>query len=212
MIPKLVKKQFRAYKPRPDQSKVILDFVKQDNITKALERLELYPELNEKAVFGRHCNVHHDNPIKCCAFISSDYVCVRTNQIATYFEANKQLKKIYSEMDFSLTADVANKKLIGPECVIGSSVSVKEKTSIKRSIIGNNCTIGEKVKIVNCVIMDGVTIHDNCSIQGSILCKGVEIQKSADIKECIIAAGQSVVGSTKLNNEVIRDVEHLLQL
>jgi len=67
LIPKLVKKQFRAYKPRPDQSKVIFDFVKQDNITKALERLELYPDLNEKAVFG--CNVHHDNPIKCCAFI-----------------------------------------------------------------------------------------------------------------------------------------------
>lgn len=49
---------------------------------------------------------------------------------------------------------------VGVDCLLGESVTIGEKVSIKKSVIGNHCKIGEKVKITNCVIMDHVNIQE----------------------------------------------------
>lgn len=49
---------------------------------------------------------------------------------------------------------------VGNDCMLDESISIGEKSSIKKSVIGKHTTIGERVKISNSVIMDHVTIKD----------------------------------------------------
>ena len=46
------------------------------------------------------------------------------------------------------------------DSLVGGSVHVGERCSIKRSIVGAHCSIGSNVKLTNVVLMDHVTVHD----------------------------------------------------
>ena len=53
---------------------------------------------------------------------------------------------------------------------VDPSVSIGEKSSVKRCNIGKGCCIGEKVKISHCVIGENVVIEAGASIQvGSLI-------------------------------------------
>ena len=49
---------------------------------------------------------------------------------------------------------------IGGDSLVGSSVQVAEKASIKRSTVGHHCTIGDKTRVINSILMDYVTLGE----------------------------------------------------
>ena len=49
---------------------------------------------------------------------------------------------------------------VGGDSLVGSSVQLAERASVKRSTIGHHCSIGDKSKIINCVLMDYVTVGE----------------------------------------------------
>ncbi|RWS26852.1 translation initiation factor eIF-2B subunit gamma-like protein [Leptotrombidium deliense] len=213
LIPDLIRKQFKKVKHETkegiragapssvDCKTHISEHFEGDDISKALLRLQPGYEKGENV----------EPKIECLAYLLHNQFCVRSNNILSYVEANKQLPR--NMIEHSVTPSTPTSKAqIGPDCIIGKDTVFGDRCAVKKTVIGRNCNIQGKVKLVNCVVMDNVEIEENCSIQGSIICSGVHIGHSSEIKDCVIASKQNVVAFAKFSNEVIMDVEHMMQL
>lgn len=49
---------------------------------------------------------------------------------------------------------------IGPDCLVGASASVGERSTVKRSAIGSHCVIGKGARLTGCVLMEYCVIED----------------------------------------------------
>lgn len=49
---------------------------------------------------------------------------------------------------------------VGGDSLVGNSVQLAERASVKRSTIGHHCCIGDKSKIINSILMDYVTVGE----------------------------------------------------
>lgn len=193
LVPSLVKKQFSREQvaeipPKDDMLTMINDFSA-----------------------NRISNCKQVNDIKCHAYLYKDGFCLRANSIITYTEANKQVPKQLNSFFEEDNSDVQlistgvkyNKYQIGPDCMVGESTTIDEKSSLKRSVVGRHCKIGKSVKIANSIIMDHVTIEDGCTVSGSIICENSSLSTKCEIKDCILGHGNSINEMGKHTLEVL---------
>ncbi|XP_067423905.1 translation initiation factor eIF2B subunit gamma isoform X2 [Emydura macquarii macquarii] len=224
LIPYLVRKQFSApaslreqdhkeQDQKKDQKSLdIYGFMKGDSL------LEFAPDKSCWNDHGADMNeAFHGGKVRCYVHIMKEGLCYRVNTLGLYIDANRQVPKLLpllcpEEPLVQVSAQVADRGLVGSDSLIGSSTQVGEKTSIKRSVIGTACTIKDKVKITNCIIMNSVTIEEGCSLQNSLLCHNAMIEKGADIKDCLIGSGQRLEPKSKHVNEVIVGSEQLMEI
>lgn len=217
LIPYLVNKQFQ--KPKKVESVMtgsaemegnfresvnskidIYDFVEEDDVTLYTKELSSWS--------GTLTDIDHNNIIRCHAYVMKMGTCLRTNSVPLYMEANRQIWKLLPSLtskDIPLLHPLAsvNKSQVGIDCMLDESVSVGEKSSIKKSVIGKHTTIGERVKISNSVIMDHVTIKDGCNIQGSIICTHAYIKENASLKDCQVGESHTIPEKADLKGEAL---------
>lgn len=141
--------------------------------------------------------------ISCYAYIQSDGICLRTNNIAIYAEANRQaVNKILPifKGDRERTESVSkfDKSQVGSDSTISDGTTIGDKVIVKRSVIGKNCVIGDKVKVINSIILDNVTITDNSVINGSILCSNCKISAKSEFNNCILGYFEEISSSGKI--------------
>jgi len=192
LVPFLVKKQFS-----------------QDQLAEIPQKDEMLSMINEFSAY-RIMDSKQVNDIKCHAYVYNDGFCLRSNSIVTYTEANKQVPKqlnLFSE-DENDTALVpscvkSNKSQIGPDCMVGKSTSIDEKSSLKKSVVGSHCKIGKFVKITNSIIMHHVTIEDGCTVSGSIICENSRLSAKCELKDCIVGHGNCIDELGKHTLEVL---------
>lgn len=70
------------------------------------------------------------------------------------------------------------------DSLVGESVTVEAKTSIKESVIGANCQINEGAKLSQCLLMDGVIVGKGCKLTKCILGKRCVIGDDSILTEC----------------------------
>ncbi|XP_058959487.2 translation initiation factor eIF2B subunit gamma-like [Pocillopora verrucosa] len=222
LIPFLVNKQFQKNKKankvdpksvstvveefssiRPD----IYDFAKEDDIMSYTRQLSSWS--------GTLTDIDHSNSIRCHAYVMENGICLRTNTIPLYVEANRQIPKLlpgFTSKEITLIhplATIKPKSQVGNDCMVDESVSIGEKVSIKKSVIGKHTVIGERVKISNSVIMDHVTIMEGCNVQGSIICTNAHIKKNVSLKDCQVGDSHTISEGADLKGEALI-AEHMM--
>ncbi|XP_072505328.1 translation initiation factor eIF2B subunit gamma isoform X2 [Notamacropus eugenii] len=225
LIPYLVRKQFsspsslqgRVEKERTSEKKDqksgdIHSFIK-DNDLLAVEPNDTY----WKDCHGDGRGAFTRGRVSCYVHVMRGGVCSRVNTLGLYIEANKQIPKLLpvlcpEEALLHPSAQISDQALVSPDNIIGPSVQVGEKTSIKHSVLGSSCLIRDRVKITNSVLMNSVTIEEGCSIQGSVICNNAVIEKGADIKDCLIGSGQRIEAKARRVNEVIVGNDQLMEI
>lgn len=216
LIPFLVNKQFQKnkkvnnvdpksggtvveelYSGRPD----IYDFAKEDDIMSYTRQLSSWS--------GTLTDIDHTNSIRCHTYVMENGICLRTNTVPLYMEANRQIPKLlpgFTGKEITLVhplATIKPKSQVGNDCMVDESVSIGEKVSIKKSVIGKHTVIGERVKISNSVIMDHVTIMEGCNIQGSIICTNAHIKKNVSLKDCQVGDSHTISEGADLKGEAL---------
>jgi len=171
---------------------------------------EMEKLIKTKSMYEDQC----DDSIKCYSYITDGGICLRTNSLASYMEANRQIIKCWPYSDQSVpqvdpTAKVNTKQVCG-ETVIGAGVLVCDKVSIKNCIIGDNCTIQGKVQLMNSVIMSNVKVEEGCKVSGSIICEKATLEANVVIKDCIVGYNKSV--NKSCSSEVVSDAEAFLMV
>eukprot|EP00002_Diphylleia_rotans_P024988 TRINITY_DN4934_c0_g1_i3.p1 TRINITY_DN4934_c0_g1~~TRINITY_DN4934_c0_g1_i3.p1 ORF type:complete len:405 (+),score=87.39 TRINITY_DN4934_c0_g1_i3:54-1268(+) len=163
LIPYLVKKQFSNYAVEGNVRKLPESaFANQGTALADWSHLQAFRESAREIV-------------KCYAHVSREGICYRINNTEAYLEALRDIAKIvdtYSPWEnvapskvkidkyVDQSVDLHQRSTIGPECVVGHSTKIGEKSSLKKSIVGNHCVIGANVKITNSIIMAQVRIND----------------------------------------------------
>ncbi|XP_051855845.1 translation initiation factor eIF-2B subunit gamma [Antechinus flavipes] len=155
--------------------------------------------------------------VSCYVHVMKEGVCSRVNTLGLYIEANKQIPKLLpvlcpEEALLHPSAQISDQAMVGVDSIIGPSVQVGEKTSIKHSVIGSSCLLRDRVKITNSLLMNSVIIEEGCSIQGSVICNNAVIEKGADIKDCLVGSGQRIEAKAKRVNEVIVGNDQLMEI
>ncbi|XP_027693726.1 translation initiation factor eIF-2B subunit gamma isoform X1 [Vombatus ursinus] len=219
LIPYLVRKQFsvpsslqgcieKEQTPeKKDQKSIDIHSFLKDNDLLAVEPHNIY---------RKDCQGPRGQ-VSCYVHVMKEGVCSRVNTLGLYIEANKQIPKLLpvlcpEEALLHPSAQISDQALVGPDSIIGPSVQVGEKTSIKHSIIGSSCLIRDRAKITNSLLMNSVTIEEGCSIQGSVICNNAVIEKGADVKDCLIGSGQRIEAKAKRVNEVIVGSDQLMEI
>uniref|UniRef100_A0A4W3IAA4 Translation initiation factor eIF2B subunit gamma n=1 Tax=Callorhinchus milii TaxID=7868 RepID=A0A4W3IAA4_CALMI len=208
LIPYLVRKQFSA--PSSSQHKDDTDEDHKKNL-KPIDIFSYAKEDNllnlarEKSFWNDHhgdmIDPYHGSKLRCYVHIMKEGICYRVNTLASYIEANRQVRGTsFCCQVVCLSINKHFSPQVGSDSMIGNSTRVAEKTSIKRSIIGNSSTLKEKVKITNSIIMHNVTIEEGCVLQGSVVCNGATIGKGADLRDCLVGSGQCIEAKCKESN------------
>ncbi|KAI0207617.1 Translation initiation factor eIF-2B subunit gamma [Lamellibrachia satsuma] len=212
LMPHLVRKQF--------SHKV----VKQDNSSGEMSKKEFGDSSEndftnlalEMSVWNSHKdNVHdcsHDDDIRCFAYIMDGGMCIRTNTLVTYCEANRQAGQLIQQKNIHSMANIHQKSQVGSDSLVGDGSTVAERVSVKHSVIGRHCTIGDKCRITNCVIMNYVTIKEGCTLSGCIVCDHAHIDEKSELKDCLIGNSQSIQPMSKCTNEVIVELDRMMEI
>ncbi|XP_068949837.1 translation initiation factor eIF2B subunit gamma-like [Petaurus breviceps papuanus] len=224
LIPYLVRKQFspsslqgrieKEWTPeKKDQKSIDIHSFIKDNDLLAVEPTNTY----WKDCHGDEQEAFARGRVSCYVHVMKGGVCSRVNTLGLYIEANKQIPRLLprlcpEEALLHPSAQISDQALVEPDSIIGPSVQVGEKTSIKHSILGSSCLIKDRVKITNSVLMNSVTIEEGCSIQGSVICNNAVIEKGADVKDCLIGSGQRIEAKAKRVNEVIVGSDQLMEI
>ena len=106
----------------------------------------------------------------CYAYVLNYGFCGRASTLVSYGELNRQVARgqlqdylaTRPSVAISLTPEAAAvlKTQVGPDSLLGDSVKIQEKASIKKSIIAQHCSIGKAARIINSILMDHVSIED----------------------------------------------------
>jgi len=100
---------------------------------------------------------------------------------------------IYREHGVNIPRSVKLQKGV----VLGSGVTVGEKTYLESCVIGRNCTIESNVKICNAFIWDNVTVCSGAEITSSLVCTGAKISAGAKVSRGCIVSFNAVIGKGK---------------
>jgi translation initiation factor eIF-2B subunit gamma len=155
-----------------------------------------------------------DNPIKCFAYLASPSVlCVRTNTVASYMEANQVLATAdYPYMpwtplynDRKSIMEVNPKYKIGQSCVINKGLELGKTSVLKKSVVGEHCKIGDNSAISNSVLMDHVIVDKDCEITNSIICPGARILSGAILTNCRVGPDFTVTAGLYEKEALIKD-------
>lgn len=138
----------------------------------------------------------HKNPIRCYAYVAEGSFLVRTNTVAGYMEANRQVHRLNKEIFPHVAAGRFDN-------IVADKVEFGEKSSVRHCVLGPNCQIGAQAKVSDSVLLDGVTVKDGANIQGCIVCGAQEIGSGAVLKNCVVAHKKNVPAEAKHSNEVL---------
>lgn len=204
LVPHLVRKQFSKTKvkdrlPQPNQS-VISENQKMD-ILKFSTEDEYAADIRDMSSWNDHhgdmADCYHGDKIRCYGYIQDGGLCLRTNTVSSYSEANRQIQKIFTHTGIETphlhpSVVLQKKSQVGADCVVAEGTEIGEKVSIKRSVIGRNCKIGDHVQIVNSTLLDNVIVEDGCDIKGSIISRKSVIHQKCEITNCLVGPGQQL--------------------
>ncbi|POW01688.1 hypothetical protein PSHT_12418, partial [Puccinia striiformis] len=101
----------------------------------------------------------------------------------------KALKLDHERPNSSLGPPVPGTGTAGADSLLGSNVTLADKSSVKKSIVGKNCSIGKSSKILNSILMEKVTIGEHVKIENCILTNNVVIGDRVELKDCEVEAG-----------------------
>jgi translation initiation factor eIF-2B subunit gamma len=107
-----------------------------------------------------------DSKVICTAVIFNTGLNARANNVKNYCEINRAVCKndprpvpTTCNINPRSTVIILLKK-VGSDSLVGESVSIDERCSIKKSVVGNHVTIGKNCKISNSVVMDYAIIEE----------------------------------------------------
>lgn len=215
LVPHLVRKQFSKTKvkdrlPQTNQS-VISENQKMD-ILKFSTEDEYAADIRDMSSWNDHhgdmADCYHGDKIRCYGYIQEGGLCLRTNTVSSYSEANRQIQKIFTHTGIETphlhpSVVLQKKSQVGADCVVAEGTEIGEKVSIKRSVIGRNCKIGDHVQIVNSTLLDNVIVEDGCDIKGSIISRKSVIHQKCEITNCLVGPGQQLNTMGKYKDEMI---------
>ncbi|CAG5133501.1 unnamed protein product [Candidula unifasciata] len=235
LLPLVVQKQMSMYvrdRPKEDadmaspgsdvrvgKKKDLVDFVaeSESDLTNSVKFLSLTSDS-----FGLSEDSPQKDLVRCYAYRQTSGFCVRANTVAAYFEACKQMprligtfwnnKKKEALLNVPESTTIKPKSQVGADCMLGESVTIGEKVSVKKSVIGKHCKIADKVRITNSVIMDHVTIQDSCNIINCIIADSANIGDKCELNNCIIGHNQSIPTMSKHTNEVVSNVSQMMEV
>ncbi|XP_076353550.1 eukaryotic translation initiation factor 2B subunit gamma [Tachypleus tridentatus] len=226
LLPSVVKKQFYHSKTEGKnditnmKASIISVNPKKDVHThkKTGEWHDLLSELSTRCnQWGSLDDYSHEDQIRCYGYIMKDGLCVRANTLGSYAELNRLIPKVWDSVtgnsERPTSASLSRSKSQGgDDSMVGEGTNIADKVTIKRSIIGNHCQLKEKVRLFNCVVMDHVTVEEGSTLQSCILCSNAFVGKGSELKDCIVGHQQRVIDSSKLNNDVILEVEKFIEI
>uniref|UniRef100_A0A0B7B0B2 EIF2B subunit epsilon/gamma LbH domain-containing protein n=1 Tax=Arion vulgaris TaxID=1028688 RepID=A0A0B7B0B2_9EUPU len=204
---------------RVDKKKDLVDFAaeSESDLTNSVKFLSLTSKS-----FGLSEDTPQTDLIGCYAYRQTNGFCVRANTIGAYFESCKQMPRLISKflpakkkdtlLNMPDSTTIKAKSQVGTDCMLGDSVIIGEKVSIKKSVVGKHCKIGDKVKITNSVIMEHVTIQDSCNISNCIIADSANIGDKCDLSNCIIGQNQSIPTMSKHTNEVVSNLSQMMEV
>ncbi|GFO19053.1 translation initiation factor eif-2b subunit gamma, partial [Plakobranchus ocellatus] len=180
LVPLVVKKQMSTFHPAKLQEEAGMDSPNGDlKLDKKKDLVDYAGETCNKLShtikslsltspnFGSNEDAAQKDLIRCYAYRQTSGFCVRTNTIAAYAEASKQMPRLTSQFFLPKQTAFQNvpentiikpKSQVGADSMLGENVEIGEKVSIKKSVLGKFCRVGDGVKITNSVIMDDVSI------------------------------------------------------
>ncbi|CAE1261914.1 EIF2B3 [Acanthosepion pharaonis] len=158
----------------------------------------------------------HDEKILCLAYIQNSGFCVRTNTIANYAEANKQIYDHFEALAPDLKIQrvpkaYENLKTI-TKSLLGDNSSVGQNVIIAESVIGPQCQIKDDVKIKNSIILDHTIIHKGSKIENCIICDNAFICSMCDLKSTVVGSCRKIEESVKLKNETLVDAQEMMEI
>lgn len=205
LMPYLVRKQFsRKDESSGEMSKKESGFSDEKDYTKLALKMSVWN--------GSMSGCVRDNDIRCHAYVMDGGLCLRTNTLVTYCEANRQASQLIDHKHIHSTANIHQKSQVGSDSLVGDGSTVMERVSVKHSVIGRHCNIGDKCRITNSVIMNYVTIKEGCSLSGCIVCDNVSIDEKCELKDCLIGSSQSIQAMSKCTNEVIVELDRMMEI
>ncbi|KAI9610160.1 hypothetical protein H4Q26_007159 [Puccinia striiformis f. sp. tritici PST-130] len=152
-----------------------------------------------KSAFDKAAPIKEDSitPFRCeyVLWIATDGFVCRANSVPGYAEINRTALKLDHErvQDRSQTRPsgppVPGTGTAGADSLLGSNVTLADKSSVKKSIVGKNCSIGKSSKILNSILMEKVTIGEHVKIENCILTNNVVIGDRVELKDCEVEAG-----------------------
>ena len=158
---------------------------------------DIFEQVRDLSLSG--AKVH---PVVCSAIMQTSGFTGRANNVWKYSEINKYLCKA-TPSPVPSTCIIEEKTNIGSDSLVGESVEVKERCSIKRSILGNHVKVGKQCKISNSVIKDHAVIEDgylkliSVKLDSCVVCYNAKVSKKSDLKDCEVAAKFVVPPETK---------------
>ncbi|XP_029650205.1 translation initiation factor eIF-2B subunit gamma isoform X1 [Octopus sinensis] len=202
LVPYIVKKQFSKNKSKKDDTSEGLS--KKRDIYSYIPKSFL-AEAYQLTLSNKVSPTYHEE-IHCYVYIQEKGFCVRTNTLANYAEANRQILKHFPELMppgtlSKITAGKSSK--IDDESLLDGSVSLGKNVSITHSVIGAYCKIYDKVKITNSVVLDHTEIGEGSIIDGCIICDSVYIGENCDLKDSIVGSQEKIEANTKLTHESV---------
>lgn len=223
LVPYLVRKQFsQPKKNATDQDMSIIDKCDKTDVHSygdVDEYTKLAQEYSSWSASTENHAAHDPEPnIRCYAHIMSEGLCLRTNTLLTYCEANRQVPRHLPSLAPGMeegpvhpSTVIPNRSTVGADSMVSEGTTIKEKVAIKKSIVGSHCTLGEKVRVTNCVIMDHVTLAEGANLSGCVICSNAHINEKCELKDCVVGAGQNIIALGKFTNEVLVASDRLME-
>lgn len=178
---------------------------------------DIMAETKKLSLSSSHPNNYliRDEKILCLAHIQNSGFCVRTNTVANYTEANKQ---IYDHFE-ALAPDLKiprvpkayeNVKII-VKSLLGDIASLGQNVVITGSVIGPQCTIKDGVKIKDSIILDHTIINEGSSIENCIICDNAFISPKCELKSTVVGSCRKIEDPVKLKNETLVDAQEMME-
>jgi len=142
--------------------------------------------------------------VSCTAICYRQGFTARANTVWSYSEINKVLAKA-NPLSVPTGSEINPKTQVGADSLVGTSTTIDERCSIKRSVIGNHVKIGKNCKISNSIIMDYVNIEDgyfytnhSVKLDSCIICQYAKVLTKSELKDCEVSGKFVVEKESKL--------------
>ncbi|XP_066943166.1 translation initiation factor eIF2B subunit gamma [Macrobrachium rosenbergii] len=203
IIPHLISSQFSS-PPTKERNTRKLDI---HDVIENEEYDDLVTKYNSSVVLSRH---HSSKPVdsRVCYIYHHPGLCVRANNLNCYWELNRKMHSLFSEVCPNSTwstrhpsADVHEKAQVSPDTLIGAGSVICEKTNVSSTVVGNHCRINSFVRLTNCVLSDYVTIAQGCVLENSLITTNIE--RKCTIKNSIVTDPERVEENMSYTNEIL---------
>lgn len=220
LVPSIVRKQFREHRfalndPLHNEGTLVGDDLDPDHdpndadyvFFKCLQRTNLENILSKFDLIRLKNIVEEEPPkvkntMRCYGLVADTGVCIRTNNILRFCEANRVILR-----QFPTRNQKTDKIKSYVDGVIGTDTVIGEKCSISRTVIGSNCKISSNVVLQNCILLDKVQVHDGAVLKNCLICANSIIEAKSVLSGCIVGAHKKIEQGSQHDNEMLVDME-----